>query len=270
VRRARAVPTALALAALALPALVGGGTATAEPRPATKAPVAVGSGGAVASVDADASAAGLEVLRRGGNAVDAAVATAAALGVTEPYSAGIGGGGFFVVYDAATRRVHTIDGRETAPAAMRPDSFLEGGAPIPTAEAVTSGLSVGVPGTPRTWEQALGRFGTRGLREVLRPAIRIAERGFVADATYTSQTASNAARFRDFTSSTGYYLTADGQAPAPGTVITNEDLARAYRLMGRLGVERAFYRGPLGAAVAATAAAPPTTPAAPVACGPAC
>lgn len=88
-------------------------------------PVAVGWGGAVSSVDPEATAAGLAVLRAGGNAVDAAVATAAALGVTEPYSAGIGGGGYFVYYDARTRRVSTIDGRETAPRAMPRDAFID-------------------------------------------------------------------------------------------------------------------------------------------------
>ncbi|NEE48092.1 gamma-glutamyltransferase, partial [Streptomyces sp. SID8455] len=102
----------------------------------------------VASVDRDASAAGIEVLRKGGNAVDAAVATAAALGVTEPYSAGIGGGGYFVHYDAKRRTVQTIDGRETAPRTADASLFLENGKPIPFEEGVTSGLGVGTPGTP--------------------------------------------------------------------------------------------------------------------------
>src|SRR5205085_2390751 len=108
-----------------------------------KTPLAIGHGGAVASVDADASAAGIAVLKRGGNAVDAAVATAAALGVTEPYSSGIGGGGYFVYYDAKSRTVHTIDGRETAPLSAGSDLFLEHGKPLSFADAVSSGLSVG-------------------------------------------------------------------------------------------------------------------------------
>ena len=89
-----------------------------------KIPTAIGYGGAVSTVDPTATAVGVEVLRRGGNAVDAAVAVAATLGVTEPFSAGIGGGGFFVYYDARTKRVHTIDGRESAPASMREDAFV--------------------------------------------------------------------------------------------------------------------------------------------------
>src|SRR5919201_5548668 len=89
----------------------------------TKQPTAVGAGGAAASVDLQATRAAIGVLRRGGNAVDAAVGAAGVLGVVEPYSCGIGGGGFMTIYSARDGTVHTIDSRETAPAAMTPDSF---------------------------------------------------------------------------------------------------------------------------------------------------
>jgi gamma-glutamyltranspeptidase / glutathione hydrolase len=131
--RLAAVLAVLCLAAVTAPAQAG--------KELTKQPVATGTGGAIATADLDASAAGLEVLRQGGNAVDAAVAAAATLGVTEAYSAGVGGGGFMVVYLADSRRVVTIDGRETAPAAFAEDSFIDPatGQPIPFAERVTSG-----------------------------------------------------------------------------------------------------------------------------------
>ena len=116
------------------------------------------------SVDADASRIGLQVLKRGGNAADAAVATAAALGVTEPYSAGIGGGGYFVHYDARTGKVRTIDGRETAPrtiparrAFLDPDTGKPYEPFFPN--LVTSGVSVGMPGTLATWQRALRPLG---------------------------------------------------------------------------------------------------------------
>jgi len=100
------------------------------------------------------------------------MATAAALGVTEPYSCGIGGGGFMVVYRASDGSVSTIDSRETAPAAFRPNTFIDPatGQPIPFNERVTSGLGVGVPGTIRGWEQALGKYGSRSLSELLQPS----------------------------------------------------------------------------------------------------
>src|SRR5215213_5444673 len=124
---------------------------------APKQPTATGTGGAVATVDHDASQVGMQVLREGGNATDAAIATAAALGVTEPYSCGIGGGGFMVVYRSSDGSVSTIDSREAAPAAFRPDSFIDQatGQPSPVDRRVTSGLGGGVPGTVRGWEQAL-------------------------------------------------------------------------------------------------------------------
>ena len=98
--------------------------ATAGAQAPPRQPTSIGYGGAVSSVDPDATNIGLDVLRRGGNAVDAAVATAAALGVTEPYSAGIGGGGYFVYYNAKSHKVYTIDGRETAPATMPSNAFV--------------------------------------------------------------------------------------------------------------------------------------------------
>lgn len=107
---------------------------------------------------------GIEVLRKGGNAVDAAVATAAALGVTEPYSAGLGGGGYFVYYNAEKRTVETIDGRETAPRSADSSLFLENGKPLAFDQAVTSGLGVGTPaprrpGTPHSTPGAASRCG---------------------------------------------------------------------------------------------------------------
>ncbi|MFD8481052.1 gamma-glutamyltransferase [Kitasatospora sp. NPDC059673] len=222
---------------------------------AGKQPEAVGWGGAVSSVDADATAAGLEVLRRGGNAVDAAVATAAALGVTEPYSAGIGGGGYFVYYDAGTGKVSTLDGRETASRTADSSLFLENGKPLAFADAVTSGLSVGVPGTAATWEQALRRWGSRDLGEVLKPAERIADRGFTVDQTFQDQTALNQARFQDFPASRALFLP-DGKPPAVGSTLRNRDLAATYRELGRKGTA-ALYRGPIGADIVRTLQHPP-------------
>jgi len=198
---ARQLKIVLLIAALGL-VLPASGALGAKPVQATKQPTATGTGGAVATVDLDASLVGMQVLRGGGNAVDAAVATAAALGVTESYSCGIGGGGFMVIYDADNGSVSTIDSRETAPSTFEEDSFIDPatGEPIPFDQRVTSGLGVGVPGTIRSWEQALGEFGCRPLSELLQPSIRLAARGFVADQTYRQQTLDNFARFDDFTS----------------------------------------------------------------------
>lgn len=227
----------------------------AAPPPPVKEPVAVGYGGAVASVDADASAAGVEVLRKGGNAVDAAVAVAAALGVTEPYSAGIGGGGYLVYYDAKSRTVHTVDGRETAPRSADTNLFVENGAPIPFEEGMTSGRGVGTPGTPATWKTALDAWGSKRLGTLLEPAERLARDGFTVDATFRAQTAGNEARFRDFPASSALFLPG-GQLPAVGSVFKNPDLARTYEKLGREGVG-ALYRGPLARDIVTTVRTPP-------------
>lgn len=255
-------PVARKLSVLAVSAAMVSVGAAAPPAagtgPVEKAPVAVGYGGAVSSVDADASAAGIEVLRKGGNAVDAAVATAAALGVTEPYSAGIGGGGYFVYYDAKSRTVRTLDGRETAPLTADSGLFVENGTAIPFAEAVTSGLSVGTPGTPATWQTALDKWGSRGLGTLLKPAERLARDGFVVDDTFRSQTASNETRFRYFPDTAKLFLP-NGALPVVGSTFKNPDLARTYAELARKGVGT-LYRGGLADDIVDTVNHPPVDP----------
>ncbi len=266
-RRARATAAGSALAVSA--ALLATGTSAhgAAPTPARtvhrhtdKVPTSIGDGGAVSTVDPEASHVALRVLKNGGNATDAAVAAAATLGVTEPYSTGIGGGGYFVHYDARTGKVQTIDGRETAPASMPHDAFIDPVTGQPynfTPELVTSGVSVGVPGTPRTWQRALHRWGTTTLAQALHPAIRVADRGFVVDPTFRQQTLENKVRFDAFTSTRRLYLPG-GDAPRVGTVFRNPDLADTYRLLARRGL-RPLYRGALGREIVHTVHQPPTT-----------
>ena len=262
-RAAILVASALAVAVTGFLAPAGAhespakGPVTAPP----KNPTAVGYGGAVTSVDPDATRIGLEVLRRGGNATDAAIATAAALGVTEPYSSGIGGGGFLVHYDARTGAVSTIDGRETAPAAMPHDAFIDPatGSPYPfTPQLVTSGVSVGVPGTLATWQRALDRWGSWPLGRTLAPATRLADRGFVVDATFRQQTLDNKVRFQAFPATAALFLPG-GDAPAVGSVFRNPDLARTYELIGEHG-PGAFYDGPLADQIADNVQHPRTSP----------
>ncbi|WP_333747603.1 gamma-glutamyltransferase [Streptomyces sp. IBSBF 2394] len=250
--------TVLAVSAAVVVSVGAAAPPTAQHRPAPKTPVAVGYGGAVSSVDRDASAAGIEVLRKGGNAVDAAVATAAALGVTEPYSAGVGGGGYFVYYDAKSRTVRTIDGRETAPLTADEKLFTENGEPLAFADAVTSGLAVGTPGTPASWQTALDRWGSRTLSSVLKPAERLARHGFTVDETFRSQTASNEQRFRYFPDTAELFLPG-GELPVVGSTFKNPDLARTYKELGREGVG-AIYHGELGEDIVDTINKPPVDP----------
>lgn len=230
-----------------------------KPQTLPKVPVMTGSGGAVSSVDRDASQVGIDVLARGGNAADAAVATAAALGVTEPYSAGIGGGGFLVYYDATSRKVTTIDGRETAPRTFTPTTFTKpDGTAMDFATVVSSGLSIGAPGTPALWEKAARTFGTVRLSELLKPAERLAADGFVVDQTFRDQTVQNAPRFAKFPATARIFLRG-GQPPAVGSTFRNPDLAKAYRELRTHGAQ-SIYSGRLATAIAAEAQAPHTAP----------
>ncbi|MFD7309701.1 gamma-glutamyltransferase [Promicromonospora sp. NPDC059942] len=250
-----------ALALVLSGAIAAGAAGSAAPdvrQPPPRVPTSTGHGGAVSSLDPVVSEVGLQVLRKGGNATDAAVAMAAAIGVTDPYSAGIGGGGFFVHHDASTGEVETIDGRETAPAAVGPDVFLDPatGEPYPFyPDLVTGGVSVGVPGTPATWDRALERWGTTTLGQALRPATAVAEQGFVVDQLFHDQTVANQERFEALTSTSDLFLPG-GQAPPVGSVFRNPDLAATYRALAAGGVD-AFYEGALADEIADAVQAPP-------------
>ena len=224
--------------------------------PATQ-PTAVGTGGAVATVDPLATQAAIDTLRRGGNAVDAAVAAAGVLGVVEPYSCGLGGGGFMTVYSARDGKVHTIDSRETAPAAMTPSGATTSFEGLTTFEAQrVSGMSVGVPGTLRAWESVLREFGSMPLAKLLEPGIETARRGFTVDETFFSQTDGAKAIFADFPATAALYLDPDGSPRDVGTVIRNPDLARTYKSIAKNG-RSAFYCGPLAQAIVDTVQHPP-------------
>jgi gamma-glutamyltranspeptidase / glutathione hydrolase len=251
--------------AAASPASAGPGTAGLRSAglggpPITKQAVAVGTGGAVSSDTVQATSAGLDVLRHGGNAADAAVAVASTLGVTDPFVAGIGGGGYLVYYDARTRRVETIDGRETAPALATSSLFIDPatGKPLAFPVAVTSGLSVGVPGTLMTWQKALSQWGTMSLAQALRPAEQVARRGFPVNAIFREMVRENAARFAQFSSTSQLFLPG-GQLPVVGSTFRNPQLARTYAEIGREGAGD-FYGGELGADIVNTVEHLPLAP----------
>jgi gamma-glutamyltranspeptidase/glutathione hydrolase len=249
-RRAWVVAVAVLTAVLA-------GPVPAHAAAPDRSPVAEGYGGAVSTVDPTATRVAIDVLRQGGNAVDAAVAAAATLGVTEPFSAGIGGGGFFAYYDARTRRVQTLDGREAAPASMQENAFVNPttGQPYAFQEARISGISAGVPGTLATWREAQRRWGTRSLSSTLRLAADVADRGFPVDATFVSQINENLDQFSQFSSTAPLYLPG-GAPPAVGSTFRNPDLAATYRLIARDGTD-ALYRGRIGRDIVATVQHPP-------------
>jgi gamma-glutamyltranspeptidase/glutathione hydrolase len=218
---------------------------------------ATGTGGAAASVDALATKTALRALREGGNAVDAAVAAAGVLGVVEPFSCGIGGGGFMTIR-TADGKVTTIDSRETAPAAMTPTSFFSGGTPLEFDDARFSGLSTGVPGTVRGWERALGSYGTWSLGQALRPAIKVARKGFTVDETFADQIEDNAEAFAQVPSTAALYLDPDGTPRDVGSTLRNPDLAATYDAIARGGAD-AFYTGPIATSIVDAVQHPPVS-----------
>lgn len=195
------------------------------------------------SADPRATKAGAEILRAGGSAADAAMAMMLALTVVEPQSSGIGGGGFILHHDAKSGKLETIDGRETAPAAARPDRFLGAdGKPMPFRQAVAGGRSVGVPGNIRLMALASRKWGRLPWPRLFEPAIRLAERGFVVGPPLEQRVGQIASAWADFPAIARLYAP-NGQPIAQGTTLRNPQLAATLRRLAAEGPE-AFYTGP--------------------------
>ena len=194
----------------------------------------------VSSANPLASEAGRQVLRDGGSAVDAAIAMQMVLALVEPQSSGLGGGAFIVSYDAKRRRVTTIDGRETAPAAATPQLFMVDGKPLGFADAVNSGLAVGVPGVLRALELAHQRHGRLPWARLVQPAIRLAEEGFAVSPRLHAQIKGN--RHLAAQAAARDYFYPLGQPAAVGYVLRNPALAEVLRRLASDGVS-AFYSG---------------------------
>jgi gamma-glutamyltranspeptidase/glutathione hydrolase len=212
-------------------------------------------------MDVGASQAGIDVLKRGGNAVDAAVATASSLGVTVPWVAGPGGGGFMVIYNARTHSVTTVDGRETCPAACTSTMFLDPntGKPQDYTTASDQPLATGVPSNVATWATALHNFGRLSLSDDLRPAIQVARRGFTVNFDFNQLEQSSLSTLQAYPASRSLLLTPSGDPLPVGTRLRNPDLARTYELLARRGPS-ALYGGPIGQAVVQADDHPVLTP----------
>ncbi|ABC64656.1 gamma-glutamyltransferase [Erythrobacter litoralis] len=241
------------LASLAALALVGCANAYAE-EPVVAQQAAPAFAGTVASADPRATAAGEEMLRRGGSATDAAIATMIALTVVEPQSSGIGGGGF-IVRGSPDGTVTSYDGRETAPAGATPDWFLgEDGEPLPGREAVLSGLSIGVPGNIDVARRAHDEHGKLPWATLFEPAIRLAREGFVLNPRLNASLDGYADRAGLTEGGRATFYADDEMPKAVGARIVQEELAQTLEAIAANGPEW-FYDSEFGAGLAETVAA---------------
>ncbi|TPE62641.1 gamma-glutamyltransferase [Sandaracinobacter neustonicus] len=203
----------------------------------------------VTAADPLAAAAGRALLDAGGSAADAAAAMVITLGVVEPQSSGLGGGGFLVWYDAATGRTFTLDGREKAPAAAGPTRFLKpDGTPMSFMQAVPGGYSVGVPGAIALIAETHKRWGQRPWAELFAPAIKAAREGFVVSPRLNRFTESRKAMLRADPAAARIFLDPAGEPWPAGHILRQPELAETLELLAAQGPD-AFYKGPVGAAV---------------------
>lgn len=225
-----------------------------SPHPKAPTAPALYDRGMVSAADPRAAEAGAEMLRRGGSATDAAIATMLALTVVEPQSSGIGGGGFLVLGDAKGD-IETLDGRETAPKAATPRRFLDAsGQPLPSRKAIVGGLSVGVPGNVALAAKAHARHGRLPWATLFDPAIRLARDGSaLTPRGYRSLATQPDSGAHDAEARAIYYRT-DGKPLPVGTMIRNPALAGTLEMLAATGAQ-GFSKGPLARKIAAKVAA---------------
>src|SRR5687768_5422520 len=198
-------------------------------------------GTAIASAHALATDAGLEIIRAGGNAFDAAVAVSAALSVVEPISSGIGGGGFFLLHDAKTGRDVMVDARETAPESATPDAYLDADGQLDRDRAENGPWSAGIPGLPAALVHVASKYGRLPLRTTLAPAIRLAREGFPIYARMERGYGSRRAVMERYAGTRAIFL-ADGDPPKQGEILKQPELAHTLELLAEQGFD-GFYKG---------------------------
>lgn len=238
-------PFALALASCATP--------VTRP-PVTASAPAVFDAGMVSAADPRAAQAGVDILRRGGSATDAAIATMLALTVVEPQSSGIGGGGFVMLGDEQGH-VESWDGRETAPRAATPSRFLDqSGQPLPFRQAVVGGLSVGVPGNIALAAKLHAAHGKLAWAELFEPAIKLASDGYRLSKRGYDSLARNSDSGAHDPEARALYYRADGEPVPIGSVIRNPALAKTLTMLSRRGAD-GFYASDLTTRIADKVAA---------------
>ncbi|MGH7871325.1 MAG: gamma-glutamyltransferase [Candidatus Binatia bacterium] len=196
-----------------------------------------------------ASEAGMAILKRGGNAVDAAIATAFALSVVDQASSGLGGGGFMVIYRAKDKKSFALDFRETAPQASRKELYMKDGKAAP-ALSLTGALAVAVPGEVAGLIEARKRFGSLPMTTLVAPAIKLASDGFPLDATLRIAIERQQSGMKQFPN-LGRVFMPNGRLPNEGDLIRQTDLADTLKTIADQGAE-VFYRGRIGAAIVET------------------
>jgi gamma-glutamyltranspeptidase / glutathione hydrolase len=208
---------------------------------------AAGRRGVVATVHPLATEAAINVFKKGGNAIDAAVAAAVTLGVVDGHNSGIGGGCFLLIR-RASGEVIAIDGRETAPAKAGRNMFVQDGKADPKLSQ-TGALAVGVPGALAAYEYAVRRFGKLSMQELLLPAAKIAEDGFPINRHYAQRLEATAKELRMFDGARVLFMNDKGEPWKAGDVLGQSDLAKTYRTVAEQG-NGWFYHGPFAHATA--------------------